>query len=162
MSEENRYTLPQAQLEFAKTIFNSIWDFLEKPDRTQEEDRDMLLAAFASLFHWKRAGTAVHEQRGSWMVSRVYLTLEKSEDALVWARHCFEISDGHPSEMEDFDLAYAQEALARAYAQSGDQEKALKHWNQAAKLGEKIEDPEDKTIFMGDFQSGSWYNLQIG
>ena len=161
MSEEKRYTLPHAQLEFAKTIFNSIWGLLEKSDRTPEEDRDILLAAFASLYHWKRAGTAVHEQRGSWMVSRVYLTLEKGKDALAWARRCFEISDGHPFEMEDFDLAYAQEALARAYAQSGDQEKALKHWNRAAKLGERIEDPEDKKIFIEDFQSGSWYNLRI-
>ena len=68
MTEEKRYTLHQAQLEFAKTIFNSIWVLLEKPDRTPEEDRDMRLAAFASLYRWKRAGTVVNEQRGSWMV----------------------------------------------------------------------------------------------
>ncbi len=62
--------------------------------------------------------------------------------------------------MEDFDLAYAQEALARANALAGEQEKALHHRQQAAKLGKQIKDPEDKKIFEGDFQGGNWYQLQ--
>lgn len=152
MSEEKRFTLPQAQLEFAKETFNSIWGLLEKPDRTPEEDREMLLAAFASLYHWRKAGTAVHEQRGSWMISRVYQTLGNPEGALDWARRCLEISEDFPSEMEDFDLAYAQEALARAYALSGEEQKSLTHWKQAVELGERINDPEDKKIFLADFE----------
>ena len=159
MSEEKQYTLVQAQREFAKISFNSLWPLLDKTPRTSEEEREMLLAAFASLYHWRKVGTAVHEQRGSWMISRVYQELGRANEALEWAQHCFEISQENPSEMEDFDLAYAQEALARAYALSGDQEKALKSWKLAAELGERIKDPEDKKIFLEDLQGGNWHNL---
>jgi hypothetical protein len=161
MSEEKRYTLAQAQLEFAKKSFNSIWPLLEKPQRTPDEDREMILAAFASLYHWRKVGTAVHEQRGSWMISRVYQVLGKAQSSLEWAHRCFLLTEENTSEMEDFDQAYAQEALARAYALSGEEGQALKHWKQAAKLGEKIKDLEDKKIFQGDLQAGNWYNLKV-
>jgi tetratricopeptide (TPR) repeat protein len=161
MSEEKHYTLAQAQLEFAKRSFNCIWPLLEKTQRTPDEDQEMVLAAFASLYHWKKAGTAVHAQRGSWMISRVYQELGRAVDALGWAQSCLEISKEHPTEMKDFDLAYAQEALARAYALSGEEDKALKHRQKAIELGEKIKDPEDKRIFQDDLRSGNWYNLQV-
>jgi len=161
MNEEKKYTLSQAQTEFAKSAFNSIWGLLEKPVRTPEEDQEMLLAAHASLYHWRQVGTAVHHQRGSWMLSRVYQALGKPDGALEWAQRCFQISEAHPSEMEDFDLAYAQEALARSYALDGFEEKALEHYQQAGKLGERIKDPEDKKIFQQDFRGGSWYQLPI-
>jgi tetratricopeptide (TPR) repeat protein len=160
MNDETRFTLSQAHLEFAKSIYNSIWELLEKEDRSQEEDQEMLLAAYASLYHWTKVGTAVHHQRGSWMISRVHQSLGEAELSLAWAYRCLEISETHSSVMEDFDLAYAQEALARAYALAGDQEKALHHWQKAASLGERIEDKEDKEIFEGDFQGGNWYQLQ--
>lgn len=161
MNETKRYTLPQAQLEFAKSIYNSIWGLLEKPARTPEENQEMLLAAYASLYHWQKAGGAVQEQRGSWMVSRVCQTLGKAPEALEWAQRCQAISEEHAPEMEDFDLAYAQEGLARAYALAGDHEKALAHWKLAASLGDQIEDPEDKRIFLGDFRGGNWYQLPV-
>jgi hypothetical protein len=63
--------------------------------------------------------------------------------------------------MEDFDLAYAQEALARAFALAGDQDQALVHWRKAADLGDQIQDPEDRRIFQGDFQSGNWHQLPV-
>ncbi len=161
MSEEELYSISQAHLKFAKSIFNSIWGLLEKEDRSEEEDQEMLLAAYASLYHWLKVGTAVNYQRGSWMISRVHQVLGEPEPSLVWALRCYEISEKHNAEMEDFDLAYAQEALARSYALSGDQEKALQHWRQARELGEQIIDPEDKKIFQADFQGGDWYQLQV-
>jgi tetratricopeptide (TPR) repeat protein len=160
MSDEKRFTLSQAHQKFAKSTFNSIWELLEKEDRSQEEDQEMLLAAYASLYHWTKVGTAIHYQRGSWMISKVHQSLGEAEPSLAWAFRCLEISETHSSEMEDFDLAYAQEALARAYALAGDQEKALYHWQQAANLGERIKDPEDKEIFEGDFRGGNWHQLQ--
>jgi tetratricopeptide (TPR) repeat protein len=159
--EQQSYSLSEAQLEFAKSIFNSIWGLLDKEDRSPEEDLEMLLAAYASLYHWTKVGTAVHYQRGAWMISRVYQTLGKAEPSLEWAQRCQQISEEHASEMEDFDLAFAQEALARAYALSGDKEKALTHWHKAADLGDQIKAQEDKKIFLGDFQGGNWYQLQI-
>ena len=131
MNDEKRFTISQAHQEFAKSTYNSIWGLLEKEDRSQEEDQEMLLAAYASLYHWTKVGTAVHHQRGAWMISRDHQSLGEVE----------------PS-------------LARAYALAGDQEIALHHWQQAASLGKRIKDKEDQKIFEGDFQGGNWYQLQ--
>jgi len=159
VSKDQLYTLSEAHQHFAKSSFNRVWELLENKARSPEEDQEMLLAAHASLYHWTKAGTAVHYQRGSWMISRVHQALREPEPCLAWALQCLEITEDHPSDMEDFDLAYAQEGLARAYALAGDQEKALRHWQQAAELGEKITDPEDRKIFLADFKAGNWYQL---
>jgi tetratricopeptide (TPR) repeat protein len=159
MSVEKKFTLLEAQEKFAKSIYNGIWKLLGKPDRSPSEDEDMLLSAFASLYHWKQIGNQVNLQRGYWMISRVYLTVGNKSSALEWAKKCAGVSKTHPEAMEDFDLAYAEEGLARAYALAGDLEKAKEHHDRAAELGDQINDPEDKEIFLGDFAGGDWYQL---
>lgn len=159
MTEEQLYTLEAAQLMFAKSIFNGIWGLLEKENRSPEDDLEMLLAGYTSLYHWKKVGTPVHEQRGSWIISRIHLALGRAADALEWAQRCQDLAEEFPGEMKDFDLAYAQEGLARSYALAGDIEQAQTHWNQAAALGDQIADLEDKKIFLADFQGGDWYQL---
>jgi len=161
MSEDNQTALRETQLKFAKSIFNGIWDLLEKTDRTPLEDEDLLIGAFASLYHWKQVGTAVNFQRGYWMISRVYQTLGEKSQALAWALKCQAATEENLAEMEDFDLAFAQEGLARAYALNGDLKKAQEHYLLAAELGEQIKDPEDKEIFLRDLQGGDWFQLPI-
>ncbi|NQS91289.1 MAG: hypothetical protein HQ574_02685 [Chloroflexi bacterium] len=75
------------------------------------------------------------------MLSRVYIALGKSE------------------EMEDFDLAFAQEGLARAYALTGKLGLAKIHLSKPTLLGKQIEDPEDRQIFEEDLNGGDWYQL---
>ena len=160
MSEEKELTLDEAHLKFAKSSFNGIWELLDKSKRTSEEDENMLLGAFTSLYHWKQIGTEVNVQRGYWMISRVFQVLGYADQALQWAHKCQAITEDSPSDMEDFDLAFAQEGLARAYAQSGDLKRAKKHFNQAVIFGELIQDPEDKLVFEKDFQGGNWFKLR--
>ncbi len=96
MSEEQLYALQAAHLKFAKKIYNGIWGLLEKDSRSPEEDRELLLAAYASLYHWKKAGTAIHEQRGRWMISHVYQVLGREAEALEWAESCQELTLLYP------------------------------------------------------------------
>ena len=93
------------------------------------------------------------------MVSRVYQTLGDVDKALAWEIKCQQITKDQSSDMEDFDLAFAQEGLARAYALNGDQEKARIHYQKAQELGNAIQDPEDKKIFKGDMNSGNWFGI---
>jgi hypothetical protein len=159
MTKDELTALTETHLSLAKSIFNGIWPLLEKPDRTPQEDEDLLLRAFAALYHWKQVGTAVNFQRGYWMISRVFLVLGEKSQALAWALKCQATTEDNLPEMEDFDLAYAQEGLARAYALNGDLKKARKHHQLAADLGKKIHDPKDKEIFQTDFLGGDWFQL---
>lgn len=162
MNQEDKYSLEDAQLKFAKSIWNKIWQLLEKEDRTASENEDLILSAFASLYHWKQVGTEVNLQRGYWMLSRVYQTLGDAAQSLDWALKCLEITREHPAVMQDFDLAYAQEGLARSYALSGDLSKAGEHFRAAVNQGQQIADPEDREIFQGDLNSGNWYKYKPG
>lgn len=161
MNEEPRITLQEAQRKFAKSIYNGIWELLEKEDRTPSEDEDLLLSAYASLYHWKMIGTVVNLQRGYWMLSRVYQTLGQAEQALQWALKCQKLTVENPSEMEDFDLAFAREGLARAFAIAGNLDQAKENHDLAAELGKEIADPQDQLVFMKDFNSGNWYDLPL-
>ena len=40
----------------SRPIFNQTWTLMEKPDRTREDDDEMLHAAHASRYHWARSG----------------------------------------------------------------------------------------------------------
>ena len=59
--------------------------------------------------------------------------------------------------MEDFDIAYGYEGMARALALAGQQDEARKYKALAQAAGEAILDPEDKEIFMADLLAGEWY-----
>jgi hypothetical protein len=62
--------------------------------------------------------------------------------------------------MKDFDLAYAQEGLARAYAMAGDLEVARNHHRRAVEAGKAIKDDEDREIFIGDLKAPPWFNAR--
>jgi len=159
MIEKIEETLKEKHLHFAKSTNNRVWVLLDNDRRSPAEEQEMLLSAFASLYHWMNAGTAVNTQRAYWMLSRVHQIMNKGEDALEWALKCQDITERYTNEMEDFDLAFAQEGLARTYAQLGDLKRAKIHFDQAVIFGDLIQDPEDKLVFEKDFQGGDWFKL---
>lgn len=129
-------------------LFNFVWTLLDKADRTQDEDDLMAHAAHASAFHWRQAGEAKHFARSEWQCSRVYALLGRPEPALHHAHRCLEWCGR--GKVEDWDVPFAHEALARAYQVAGDGEAAAVHLALARELGEAIADPEDKELLDKD------------
>jgi hypothetical protein len=160
MVEKKKYSLEEAQLQFAKKSNGRVWELLDKSERSKDEDEEMLYAAHASLYHWMHAGTGVHRQRGEWMIARVHTVLGNGKEALRHATRCLELTNEHEDLMEDFDHAFANEAVARAYALIGDEEKVGKYIILADKAGQAISDDESRTIFYGDFDGGEWYGYR--
>jgi len=160
MSDEKTFTESEAHLYFAKQYNGKTWELLDKPDRTSEENEMMLDYAHASLAHWRVAGTAVHHQRGEWMIARVYTVLGNGEQAHRHARRVADLTESHRSELSDFDFAFAYEGLARAYALNGEKVEAKKIIGMAQKAGEAIADKEDRDIFFADFNGGAWYGVK--
>jgi hypothetical protein len=154
------YTVAEAERFFAVEYFNKIWGLLEKPDRDTEKDQIMLEYAYASLAHWRMAGTPLNLQRGEWMLTRVYCVLGQSEPALVHALICRQLTDQHLDLMQDFDLAFAWECLARAHALAGHKDEAQKLHLKAQESGQLIKDDDDRKIFFDDLNGGEWYGLK--
>ena len=129
----------------AVRLFNRVWEFMEKADRTSEEDDEMLHAAHASRYHWGHVREPATLARGEWQVSRVYAVLGRGEPALHHARRSLELckQDG----LEDFDLAFAYEALARASAISGDRASRDRWVAKAREASAQIAESDDRRHF---------------
>ncbi|NIV40287.1 MAG: hypothetical protein GWN58_66060, partial [Anaerolineae bacterium] len=125
MSEEKTYTESEAHRHFAAKLNGEVWGLLEKSDRSSAEDEMMIHTAHASCCHWLKVGTGVHHQRAEWMIARVYSELGLAEAALRHANRCRELTQEHAGLMEDFDRAYAHEAMARANTVAGNRAEAL-------------------------------------
>ena len=129
----------------AVDLFNLTWDLLDKEDRTPEEADTMIHAAHASRFHWGEVGTPLEFERGEWQISRVYAVLDRPEAALYHARRCLDLCQAN--EIGDFDLAFAYEALARAYAIAGDADKSGEYIELAMGAAQQIEDEGNREYF---------------
>ena len=133
----------------AAGLFNYTWTLLENPDRTPEQDDEMLHAAHASRYHWGEVGEPVNLSRGEWQVARVYCVLGRAEPALYHARRCVELNAANDAR-EDWELGSAYEAMARASAVAGDLA-ARDEWKvRAAAELPKITDADDRQILEQD------------
>jgi DNA-binding transcriptional MerR regulator len=132
-------------------LFNKTWTLMDKPDRTPEENDEMLHCTHASAYHWMQVGTAANRARSEWQVSRVYAILGEPERSLHHAERCLELVEGSPAEMEEFDLPAAYEALARANLVAGNRGEAARYAALGRDLTAKIADEDDRKIMEADF-----------
>jgi DNA-binding transcriptional MerR regulator len=129
-------------------LFNLTWTFLEKENRTADEDDLMVHTAHASAYHWRQVGTAANFARSEWQISRVYSVLGRSEPALHHARRCLQICQDNG--IGDWDLGFAYEALARAAAADSDQRSAQEWANSAYAAAADIAEEEDRELLVSD------------
>lgn len=151
MDEKAQTPTQEWHRKFAADLFNLTWDLLDKAERSVEENDRMLHAAHASRYHWGEIGTPLEVERGEWQVSRVYAVLQRPESALAHARRCLEICEVNG--ISDFDLAFAHEALARAYAVARDFEQSREHLALGREAGKKIADDGDRGYFLGELEA---------
>jgi hypothetical protein len=142
---------------FARAANGRVWGLLENDARTDDDAREMVDAAHASLWHWRYGGELVHEQRGEWLVSRVYAVLGDGTAAMLHARRCLDLTE--QGRLDGFDAVYAAEAMARALAASGRDTEAREWRERALVAATKIDDPEDREIVAGDLAVGPWYGI---
>ncbi|MCR4315266.1 MAG: hypothetical protein NUW37_02845 [Planctomycetes bacterium] len=151
MSEEKTFTIAQAHKFFGANCFNETWTLIEKKDRTAEEDELMVHTTHASFYHWSKHGEPVNFARGNWQLARVYSILGRGEPALRYAKLSLDICVRN--RIEDFDLAFGYEAVARAYAVLGNSDAAKDFLSKAKDAGQKIKDKDDRDYFFNDLAS---------
>lgn len=137
----------------AAQLFNETWRLMEQENRTTEDDDRMIHAAHASRYHWGQVpeATPANLARGEWQISRVYTVLGRAEPALHHARRVLAICER--GDVEDWDLAFALEALARAYAVAGDAAQARRYTDRALAAAGDIADGEDRALVLADLET---------
>lgn len=141
----------EAERRLAVNLFNHVWTFLDKEERTPQEEDEMVHAAHASRYHWGRVGGPEHRARGEWQISRVYAVLGRPEAAVHHAQRCLDECQAHG--IGDWDLAFAYEALARAHAVAGDRERSRECLERAQAAGQEIENEEDRNLLLADLKT---------
>ena len=141
---------PEEERQLAGGLFNRTWTLLELPARTPEQGDELIDTAHASAYHWLQVGTAANRARSQWQLSRVYVVLGRPEPALHHAHRCLAWCEANPEALEDWDLPYAHEALARAHALAGDADEARRHAGRARELAAGVAGAEDREHLEAD------------
>ena len=80
-TESTELKMPKPEQEFHRKVaaecFNRAWDYLEKKNRTSQDDQMMLNLAHASRYHWGLIGKPWNFTTGDWQISRVYAELNQ-------------------------------------------------------------------------------------
>lgn len=142
---------PEVQKSLGVSLFNKVWDLIEKKDRSPQETEWMINAAHASLYHWLQVGEPVNFARGEWQVSRVYSLCARSEPALHHAENSLRIC--REKTIGDFDLAFAYEAVARAYMVKREPDQMREFLTLAKDAATGINKKEDHEYFLSELES---------
>jgi uncharacterized protein YndB with AHSA1/START domain len=136
------------------------WDLLGREALTGSDLDELIEAAHASSYHWRRATDegAIERARSAWMVARAHTVAGHADLALHHATVCAQLTAASTS-AADFDQAYAHEARARAAALAGLVDQAAE--DRAAAEAVSIADAEDRRIFEGDLARGPWFDLAV-
>ena len=136
------------------------WNLLGKKDRSEQDNVRMVMFAKASLYHWQNSPNfqPINEQRGQWMIANAYTNLDMGEKAIGYAQETMRLTDEH--KFDDFDLAYAYEAMARANASLKNNDECQEWYKKAEDAGNKIKENEDKKLFLSDLQNGPWFGCR--
>ncbi len=128
---------------------NCAWELLGRSDLSEDEAEDLLRRVYASAFHWARAAGRgpENEARAEYLIAKAHWSLGRADGALQHARRCLAATEA--AGLEDFDLAYAHEAMARALKLAGRPDEAAAEWALATSV--PIADAEDKEIVDADF-----------
>ena len=144
MPKKPDFDLQAAHKYFAALCFNAAWDLIEKPDRTPEDDEQMIRLSLTSHWHWTQRDDYDSEKAsiGYWQASRVYAILGEADNARKYGQMCLTASDSE--EVEAFYLGFAYEALARAESVAGNREKMNEYLAMAREAADRVKMVEER------------------
>ncbi len=148
MTETSMKLSPDQHRQCAKALFNSVWELLDQPGRTKDQDDLMVHRVHAMMLHWLQVGEPVNFARGEWQLSRVYAVLGRFEPAVHHAERCRVICQDNA--LGAFDEGFACEALARAHAVGGNDAQVESFLDRARAAAREIDDEADRAILLAD------------
>jgi hypothetical protein len=136
---------------FSAENFNKTWEFIEKSERTDDENLAMLHTAIASLWHWSQREdvSAKNLSVGYWQVSRVYNLIKQPNLARTYGLQSLK----YAANLDPFFKSYAYETLARAEMQSGNRVVMRHYLEKAFELLSLVTDEENKQLLLKDLET---------
>jgi hypothetical protein len=145
---------PATRRALAVGLYNRCWELVKIPQRTAEQDAELIHTAHASRHHWGEiADSPARIWRGEWMCSRVYAVLGRGEPALWHARRALVLLDADAAAADEWDRAAIFEALARASFTAGDAAGGADWKARAATEAAAIADADDRQVIEDDLAS---------
>jgi hypothetical protein len=155
MGEENKDEMIDVHKKLAVDLYNAAWALVDKPDRTVDEDDEMVNTAHASAYHWSRLKGAIDDLRWRQSVPRshnqlanVYLALKNAERALYHSNRTVETCKQYG--IADFDIAAGYQTLALSYHLAGNAKERDENIRLAITAGNEIAAPGEKEFFFAD------------
>ena len=151
MSIQNAQEWNGAHRHFSAYCFNKVWEYIDKKNRSAEDDLAMLHSAITSFWHWaqREDRTPTNLSVGYWQVSYVFSLLGQADLARRYAGLCREISE----KLEPFYLGEANQALASAEKAAGNRVKMVVHLKKAREILDKLTDEKEKEALTRDLQA---------
>jgi len=150
MPDKPEFDLQAAHRFFAAECFNRAWDLIDKPDRTPDEDEQMIRLSLASTWHWTQREdcTPTNLSVGYWQTARIYALLGQAGNARRYGQLCLAASQGE--DILPFYLGYAYEALARAESVVGNAEQRDAYLAAAREMAGRMPDPDAREALLAD------------
>ncbi len=145
--------LASANKYFSAECFNRAWDLIDKQDRSEADNVNMLALSMASLWHWTQRPDCTNENLSVayWQVSRIFSLLHQPGNAQSYGELCLSVSK--ESSLPPYCLGYAYEALARAALLAGELDIANDNIQKARAVSEKMKDPDSKKMLLADLET---------
>jgi hypothetical protein len=143
---------------FAVELNNDTWDLIDgglSEDSPRAEQEQALYAAYASTYHWMHAGTVANQGRGEHLIATVAVATGLLDVAARHASRYAELIAAHPAAFEDWDRAFAAEAIARVASRKGSQD-AARLKDEALALAERVTGAEDRRICLERLAADPW------
>ena len=140
-----------AHRHFSAHCFNEAWTYIDKAERTPEDEEAMLRLALASHWHWTQREdfAPVNASIAYWQISRVFALMGQADNARRFGRRCLEaVGDDLP-----FYRGFGYEALARAAAVAGDLGEAARLVALAREQAERVADEEERRMLLSDLET---------
>jgi hypothetical protein len=134
---------------FAVACNNRGWELVEQPHLTPSNVHELLHAAHAAAWHWARVGTGLNDARASMLLGFAHARAGDGGLALRYAKSSFNYFSER--ETPDWEQAFAHATLAAAAAAAGDTTLHAEHHAEAARLGDRIADEENRAVFARAF-----------
>jgi hypothetical protein len=143
---------------FGVELNNEVWDLIDNglsEDTPLAEREHALYAAYASAHHWRQCGTVANHGRGEHLVASAAVAIGLVDVAARHARRYAELIAEHPAAFEDWDRAFAAEALARVASRAGDPE-AARLRTEAQRTAEAVANEQDRDIVLARLAAAPW------